>query len=417
MRIRTVLNQEYSFKRFVYTKERFEQVNGKKSVVIDVKPRKNSNPICSGCGHPGSTYDHLAERLFMHIPLWGFMVYLAYVMRRVSCDSCGIKVEQLPWASGKSRSTNAFKLYLSRWAKRLSWQEVSQVFKVSWDTVFDSVRWVVEYGLSCRDLCGIEAIGVDEIQYQKGHKYLTLVYQLDSGCRRLLYVTKDRTVDSLNQFFIQLGKARTDAIQYICSDMWKPYLKVIKEQAPKALHILDRFHIVAMLNKAVDEVRREEVNRLSKEGYEPVLKKSKYCFLKRPENLTIDQQARLDELMQYDLKSIEAYLLKESFQGFWDYKSPYGANRYLRAWCETADASDLKPIKKFVKTVRKHSGLMMNWFKAKKAYSSGIVEGLNRRVNLVTRKSYGYRSFKTLEIALFHTMGELSEPQITHGFS
>jgi len=224
MRIRTVLNHEYSFKRFVYSKERFEEVNGHKSVVIDVKPRKNSKPICSGCGHPSSTYDHLAERLFMHIPLWGFMVYFAYVMRRVSCDSCGIKVEQLPWASGKSRSTNAYKLYLSRWAKRLSWQEVSQIFQVSWDNVYDSVRWVVEYGLSRRELNNIEAIGVDEIQYQKGHKYLTLVYQLDSGSRRLLYVAKDRTVDSLERFFVQLGKVKTEAIKYICSDMWKPYL-------------------------------------------------------------------------------------------------------------------------------------------------------------------------------------------------
>jgi transposase len=338
-------------------------------------------------------------------------------MRRVNCKECGVKVEKVPWADGKSRSTLDFQLFLSRWARRLSWSEVSRIYLVSWDTVFDAVKSVVSYGLNRQSLENIEAIGVDEVQYQKGHRYMTLVYQIEKGNRRLLYVAKDRTAESFSEFFDLIGESGRASIKYVCSDMWRAYLKVIKERVPNAINILDRFHIVAILNKAIDEVRREEVDRLSSEGYEPILKKSKYCFLKNPENLSIDQKAKLGELMTYDLKSIEAYLLKESFQGFWEYKSPFGANRYLRAWCDEADQSGLMPIVKFVKTVRKHSDLMMNWFKAKKEYSSGIVEGLNRRVNLVTRRSYGYKSFDTMKIALFHSMGGLAEPEITHGFS
>ena len=111
--------------------------------------------------------------------------------------------------------------------------------------------------------------------------------------------------------------------------MWKPYLKVIKKKAPQALHILDRFHIVAKLNKAVDEVRRTEVNRLKEEGYEEILKHSKYCFLKNESNLTDKQKMKLDDLLQYDLKSVKAYLLKESFQAFWQYTSPYLAQHFL----------------------------------------------------------------------------------------
>jgi len=121
-------------------------------------------------------------------------------------------------------------------------------------------------------------------------------------------------------------------------------------------------------------------------------------------------------MLRYDLKSVRAYLYKESFQAFWEYSSPYWANLFLRKWCGKAMRSQLEPVKKFVKTVRNHQPLMMNWFRAKKQYSSGTVEGMNRKVNLVTRKAYGFRQYETLEIALFHTMGKLPEPESTHRF-
>jgi len=213
-----------------------------------------------------------------------------------------------------------------------------------------------------------------------------------------------------------IGKDASLKIKYVCSDMWPAYLKVIKKKAPNALNILDRFHIVAKLNDAVNAVRVEEVKTLAKKGYEPILKDSKYCFLKREENLTEKQKNKLGDLLQYDLKTVRAHLLKESFNAFWQYSSTYWAERYLNLWCTRAMRSKLDPIKKFVRTVRKHQPLMMNWFKAKKAYSSGAVEGLNRKINLVTRKAYGYKSYEVMKIALFHTMGALPEPEITHRF-
>lgn len=316
----------------------------------------------------------------------------------------------------KQQLTRVYQHYLAMWATRLSWQEVASSFRTSWDHVYRSVKSVVEYGLAQRNLAGIKAIGVDEIQYAKGHQYLTLVYQLDSGQKRLLHIAPKRTVKSFLSFFRLLGKQGYESIDYVCSDMWKPYLKVIRKKLPNAMHILDRFHIVAKLNKAVDEVRRTEVKRLSQEGYEDALKHTKYCFLKNEENLTQKQKLKLDDVLQLDLRSVRAYLLKESFQLFWRYNSPYWARWYLRKWCARAMRSKLDPIKKFVKTVRRHEELMMNWFKAKKAYSSGTVEGLNRKVNLVTRKAYGYRSFDVMKIALYHTMGQLPVPVSTHRF-
>jgi transposase len=198
--------------------------------------------------------------------------------------------------------------------------------------------------------------------------------------------------------------------------MWKPYLKVIAEQLGAAVHVLDRFHVVGQLGKAVDTVRREEVRQLRSKGQGEVLAKTKYCLLKNPENLTENQKVRLKDILHLNLRSVRAYQLKDSFRLFWNYTSPYWASWYLKKWCARAMRSRLEPFKKFVGTIRRHEDLIMNWFRAKKAYSSGVVEGLNRRVNLITRKAYGYRSLKVLETALFHQLGGLPEPESTHKF-
>lgn len=322
----------------------------------------------------------------------------------------------MPWAEAKSHLTKAFQVFLAKWARRLSWKETAEVFQTSWENVFRSVKLVVSYGLSNRSLDNITAIGVDEWQYNKGHKYLTLVYQINAGMKRLLFISKDRTKKSLNDFFDELGEKRSKEIKYVCTDMWKHYLSVIAKRIPRALNILDRFHIVQQLNKALDKIRASESKRLAQEGYENILKHTKYCFLKKKENLSPKQETKLAEVLQYDLKSVRAYLLKESFQLFWAYKSPYWAEWYLKKWCTRAMRSRLDPIKDFVKTLRNHQPLIMNWFKAKKAFSSGSIEGLNRKINLVTRKSYGFKSYEILRIALFHTMGDLPEPDITHRF-
>jgi transposase len=417
VRIQTLLNKVHPLKSFVYAACRLEEHKGRSVLVATIKPRKNGKVICSGCGKPGRLYDCRDERRFDFVPLWNIPICFEYRMRRVNCAECGVKIEKVPWADGKSRTTKSFQLFLAQWARKLSWKETAESFGSSWDTVYRAVKMLVEYGLAHRNLDEIEAIGVDEVQYGKGHKYITVVYQLDAGVRRLIYVGKNRTTKTFLRFFFEFGKERTAALKFICSDMWKPYLKVIAKKAPQALNILDRFHIICHLSKAVNQVRVDEVKRLKDEGYdETVLRHTKYCLLKNPENLTPKQEVKLDDVLSYDLKSVRAYLLKESFQLFWDYDSPYWAEWYLDKWCKRAMRSRLEPIKKFVKTVRSHQPLIMNWFKAKKAYSSGIVEGMNRNVNLVTRKAYGFRSYEVLKIALFHTMGGLPEPESAHRF-
>lgn len=419
MRIETLLNRVFWVKSFIYAGVSIQRIGRRDAIVVDIRARHNGLPACSRCGKAGPVYDHMPDhRQFEFIPLWNIPVYFHYTMRRVDCEECGVRVERVPWAEGKSPVTKPFALFLARWAKRLSWKETAASFCTTWDTVFRSVKQIVEYGLKHRQLDGITAIGVDEIQYGKGHNYLTLVYQINYEMRRLLFVGKERKAKTLLRFFRDFGNERCKKLKFVCSDMWKAYIKVIKKKAPDALHILDRFHIVQKLGQAIDKIRAEEVKRLAAEGYdEEVLKHTKYCFLKKEGNLTEKQKTKLADVLQYDLKSVRAYLLKESFQLFWNYKSPYWAEWYLNKWCARAMRSRLEPIKDFVRTLRRHQPLIMNWFKAQKQYSSGIVEGLNRKINLVTRKSYGFRNYEVLKIALFLTMGELPEPEFTHRFS
>jgi transposase len=416
MQLKSILNRVARYKSFVYGKAQWVEEAAKLTIEVQMAPRANSRPICSGCGRKGPGYDRLPPRRFQFVPLWGIAVYYLYAMRRVACPQCGVTVERVPWAKGKCTLTTTFRWFLARWAKRLSWQEVAVIFHVSWEAVFRSVKHAVSWGLSHRALRGIQVIGADEIHWRRGQCYLTLVYQIQDGLKRLLWVAQDRTEESLRGFFTMLGKRRRRSIRFVCSDMWQRYLKVIAEQVGHAVHVLDRFHIMKKMNEAIDEVRRGEARRLAQDGYEPVLQQSRWCVLKRRENLTEKQTVKLAELLQYNLQTVRSYLMREDFQRFWDYASPHWAGKFLDQWCTRAMRSRIEPMKKVALSLRAHRDLILNWFRARGEVSAGAVEGLNNKAKLTTRKAYGFRTYEGIETALYHTLGALPEPESTHEF-
>jgi transposase len=417
MLLKTILNRCQKFKCFVYSEVKFTDHQGSACIEAWIEPRKNSKAICSGCGTAQPGYDtNLEPRRFEFIPVWGIPVFFLYFMRRVDCKMCGVRTEQVPWGEGKKQLTKVYMQYLANWAQVLPWQEVARRFHTSWEKVFHSVEYVVEWGLKHRSLEGITAVGVDEIAWKKGHKYLTLVYQINNGAVRLLWIGKDRTEKTFHGFFDKLGAEKAKLIEYVCSDMWKAYLKVIKERIPQSVHVLDRYHIVARLNKALDQVRAGEHKQMKQDGFDPILTKARWLLLKRPENLTDNQGAKLKDLLKYNLKSMRAYLLKEEFQLLWTYSSVAWATKFIDRWTTKVMRSKIEPLKKEAKTIRKHKSLILNYFRAKKQLSSGIVEGLNNKAKLTMRKSYRFRTQKAIEIALYHSLGKLPEPPLTHRF-
>jgi transposase len=191
---------------------------------------------------------------------------------------------------------------------------------------------------------------------------------------------------------------------------------VIGERLGQAVHVLDRFHVMQQFGKALDEIRAAEAKRLERDGYEPVLKRSRWWFLKRPENLTDKQTVKLSELLKYNPRTVRAYLLREEFQRLWGSQSAAWAGRFLDEWTGRVMRSRLEPMKKVARSIRAHRPLILNWFRAKGTVSAGAVEGLNNKVKLVTRKSYGFRTAEVAKLALLHNLGHLPEPKRTHRF-
>ena len=265
--------------------------------------------------------------------------------------------------------------FLAGWAKRLSWREVARTFHTTWDHVFRAVEMAVQWGRAHVNLAGIGAIGIDDIQWQHGHRYLTLVYQLDGPRKRLLWIGRDRRVKTLLGFFRWFGPARTQCLRFVCSDMWKPYLKVIAKKAGHALHVLDRFHIAMHMSEAIEAIRRTEVHELRRRGRQPWLSKTRWLLLKRADHRTPEERGRLRALVRHNLKAVRATLLREDFEPFWTYRSPTWAGKFLDRWCTQVLRSRLDPMKKVARMLRRHRPLILNWFRARGELSAGAVEG------------------------------------------
>ena len=391
------------------------------SLEIRLVPHKGMRGRCSACRRPAPGYDRLSERKWLFVPLWGIPTWFRYAPRRVHCGEHGIIVEHLPWSAGKRPITCAMMGFLARWGRRLSWRETARVFQTSWEAVYRSIEWFVQWGLDRRVLKGVEALGVDEIHWGHGLRadnFLTVIYQIDAGCRRLLWVGKRRTQASLRRGLQTLGPEVVQGLRFVCSDMWKPYLQVIAAQIPQALHVLDRFHITSHLNQAVDQVRRAEHSRLRAAGQAIAerLKHLRWPLLRRGSRVRGQARQRLNALLVSKLATARAWELKEAFAHFWTYKSLIWAQAFLDAWCFRALRSRLEPMKKVARMLRAHEPLILNWFRAKGEISAGTVEGLNNKIRVVTRRSYGFRTFGAMEIALYHTLGKLPEPESTHRF-
>jgi len=410
------------FAGFVYREVRLVcDPGGPEAIEITVGPHGGIRGRCSQCRRPAPGYDRLPERRWLFVPLWGIPTHFRYAPRRVQCAAHGVVVEHIPWSDGKRPVTCAMMAFLARWARRLSWRETARVFQTSWEAIYRSVEWFVEWGLEHRQLRGVESIGVDEIHWGRGLRadnFLTVIYQIDAGCRRLLWVGKRRSQATLRRGLEALGPEVVKGLRFVCSDMWKPYLQVIATQASQALHVLDRFHITMHLNQAVDQVRRGETARLRGQSAAAAqrLKHLRWPLLRRGSRLRGRARQKVRALLASKLATARAWELKETFRHFWKYRSVQWAEVFLDYWCFRALRSRLEPMRKVARMLRSHEPLILNWFRAKGEISSGAVEGLNNKIRVVTRRSYGFRTYQAMEIALYHNLGRLPEPESTHRF-
>ena len=331
---------------------------------------------------------------------------LRYRPRRVKCPRCGVRVEDFPWAQPWARVTTALARAVAGLARELSWQGTAREYGLNWKSGATIVKRAVPYGLRHRRRAPVHVIGIDEVSRRKGQVYLTVVYDLEH--RVLLWVGEDRTEEAVRKFFTEeMGRRRCRTLRVVCMDMWAPYLNLVREHAPSARVLFDRFHVVKHLNQAVDQVRRSLWRRLS--GKErTTFKGTRWLLLKNPWNLNDSQRERLSTLVRWNSPLVRAWYLKEAFQLFWTYRQPKRAEEHLTKCMHSALRSKLEPFKRFVRMLRSHLGGILAWTQAR--VSNGAVEGMNNKVKSISHRSFGFRSPKTFIAAIYHCCARLPLP-------
>jgi transposase len=331
---------------------------------------------------------------------------LRYRPRRVECPRCGVRVEDFPWAEPWARTTSALSNAVAVMARDSSWQVTSRHYGLNWKSVATIVKRAVQYGLRHRKRPPVHMIGIDEVSRRKGQVYLTVVYDLER--RVLLWVGEERTEEAVKKFFTEeMGKRRCRTLRVVCMDMWAAYANLVREYAPNAQILFDRFHIVKHLNEAVDGVRLELWRKLT--GKERTgFKGTRWLLLKNPWNLNDNQKERLSTLVRWNSPLVRAWYLKEVFQLFWNYKQPWRAEQHLTKWIRAAMRSKLEPFKKFARMLRSHLDGILPWTKIR--LSNGAVEGMNNKIKSISHRSFGFRTAENFIANIYHCCARLPLP-------
>jgi transposase len=359
---------------------------------------------CGRCGMEAKGTKGLAggSRRWRDLSMGQKWLVIAYWPCRVVCRACGVATEGVPWSERWSRLTRRLAEAVALMAKDRDWKATAAHFALNWKTVVSAVRRAVERGLAKRKLKPIRWIGIDEVSRKKGHEYLTLVYDLKRSA--LLWIGEGRKEETLEGFFAWLGKRRSERIEVVCMDMWKPYLNVVRARAPLATVAFDRFHLVQHLNQAVDEVRRGLVRKLS-DRFRALVKGTRFVLLKNPWNLTPRQKQQLNALVRSNSPLSRAWYLKEDFQRFFDYVREGWAVKHLNHWLGWAGRSRLEPFKRMARLVRDHLDGILAWTKIR--VTNGAVEGMNNKVKLVSHRAFGFRSVENYKTAIYHCCANL----------
>jgi transposase len=346
---------------------------------------------CPQCKHTSwGSYDG-KQRQWRHVALGRWRVELSYRICRLVCPEHGVITEAVPWAEPESRFTKDFEDLVAWAARDMNQTAVTSLLHISWYTVGNIVRRVVGRTLNEDRLNELYAIGVDEVAYRKGHKYLTVI--ADHLCGDPVFVTEGRTREAVGQFFDELGPERAEQVAVVTMDMAAPYVEEVKERAPNAEIGFDPFHVVKLANEAIQQVRRAEVRDNKGLPEAAVLKGARWSLLKAPESQTPTDQLRLSLVAAFNQRVYRAYLLKEELRALYTC-SPSAAESHLDAWLSWASRSKLAPFVRVARTLRTYRDGVLAAIRL--GLSNGRLEGINNKVGVIKRRSFGFHSAAAL---------------------
>lgn len=360
---------------------------------------------CPECQQLSPVYDYRSDtRQWRHLDTMQFETIIQSNIPRIQCPEHGVKSIITPWAGKHSRFTLLFEAFAIRVLQvSRSVEEARKLLRLNWHQLESIKRRAVERGLSRRRATKIRYIGIDEKAHRKGHRYVTLVNDLDGS--RVLDVVEDRTQSACETAITEALSPRQQGwVEAVSIDMWPAFINAIEQTLPSSDIVHDRFHISQHLNQAVDSVRKEEHREMLSEG-DDRLKKSRYLWLRNDPPLEGELAKRFNELKNMELKVSRAWAIKELFRSFWDYYSAGWAKRHFNRWYAWAIRSQLEPIKKVARMIKRHLPNILTWFKH--PISNAVSEGLNSKIQTVKANARGYRSFESYRIAILFYCGKL----------
>jgi len=383
---------------------------GAETVVVRVRPTRSRQGRCSRCGRRCGRYDAGGgRRRWRGLDLGSTMVELEADAPRVRCPVDGVVVAAVPWARAGSRFTRSFEERCAWLAAHCAGSAVAELMRVAWRSVTAIVERVVADALGSRDLLeGVTRVGIDELAYRKGQRYLLAVTDHDTG--RLIWAAKGRDQATVEAFFEALGPERAAAITHVSADGAEWIHAAVRAKAPQAVICLDAFHTVAWATRALDEVRRRQVAELRAAGAVDTaagLKGTRWALLKNPGDLTMLQRTSLAGIAQLNGPLYRAYLLKEQLRAVFAAKREHG-RRLLAGWLAWAKRSRLPPFVKLAATVERYKPLIFNTLDH--GLSNARSEATNVHLRTLTRRAYGFHSPEALIAMAMLTRGGCCPP-------
>ena len=369
---------------------------------LGVKPYKNGC-LCPHCGRRCKILKFLEKRVWRDIVVCGIPVFFHYSPKELLCPTHGRIMEQIPWADYRSRVTYRLELMILTLTQQMTQKAVSGLVKLPRSTLSDLIHRVILRERSGHKIRGLKVIGVDEISYAKGNRFITLVYDMEKGC--VVWIGKGKGKETIDSFFTKaLSPHQRSQIKVACCDMSRAYISSIKEHCKHVTLVLDKFHIIQCLNKAVDAVRKDIWRETCKEGRKAI-KGVRWLISYSSSSRSKGQTRKINLLERSNNKIFRAWLLKDNFEHFWDYISPGHASNFLNAWITRALRSRIESMKEFALMLRRHQENILSFIKA--PVTNAKAEGLNRLLKIIKNRSSGFKNLQGFENMIYLCVGDL----------
>ena len=376
---------------------------GKKMVEIYIAHEKGSRLPCPVCRKECMVYDHLHERIWRDLDSIEFMTFIHASPPRISCPEHGIREVSLPWAEKTSRFSARFETRSIRMLQNIDTYNFTEIMKLSWKQAWNIIERAVKRGRE-RKIGHPSIIGIDEKSYRKGHRYITLVYDMTSS--GVEFIADGRKKKSLDEYYRTLTKDQLYAITAVSMDMWDPFMSSTMEYVPHAETkiVFDRFHVMKHVNEALDTTRKRENRAMLKQGSTD-LKGTRYIWLYASKNLPDKYREKYEELKRSDLLTGKAYSMKENIRELWNAPSRDDAMKYWNSWYSWVIHSSIDAMKDVARMMKVHLDRIMNYFTHH--ITNARAEGINSKIALIEKMAYGYRNKEHLKTAIYFRCGNL----------